>query len=133
MKPIEKAIQNGTAKVLTLEIAKTLIGKKIQTKYFGYKGQNGIETFVVGGFKTEMQLAAERRYTCNYWKFKNFAQYWLSYMTPNQIEEKETTIILTKKGGKPTFIRCQSKLNNFYSEPTFTCSDADREVYFVAL
>ncbi len=41
------AVKNKTAQPLTLEAAKDLIGKRIQTIYFGYKGQDGINDFVV--------------------------------------------------------------------------------------
>lgn len=47
MKKIEQAIKDGTAKQLTLECIPHLIGKKIQTKYYGYQGQDGIDEFIV--------------------------------------------------------------------------------------
>jgi len=45
---IQTAIDNGTAQILTVETAKNLKGKKIITKYFGYRGQDGVDSFIVG-------------------------------------------------------------------------------------
>ena len=42
------AVENNTAELLTLEAAKQLKGKKIETIYFGYRGQDGVDEFVVG-------------------------------------------------------------------------------------
>ena len=48
------AVENNTAKILTLEAAKQLKGKKIATIYFGYRGQDGVDEFVVGEVKREI-------------------------------------------------------------------------------
>ena len=44
-------MQSKTAKVLTTDIAESLKGKKIRTIYFGHKGQDGVDEFVVGACK----------------------------------------------------------------------------------
>ena len=42
---------NGKMKVLKAVDIPNLIGSKIKTKYFGYRGQNGEDEFVVGEVK----------------------------------------------------------------------------------
>ena len=41
--------------ILTVDIAKSLIGKRIQTAYSGYSGQDGDDTFVVGQVISELE------------------------------------------------------------------------------
>lgn len=48
---MKKAVQDGTAKILTTSIAESLKGKRIQTIYFGYRGQDGVDDFIVGDIK----------------------------------------------------------------------------------
>jgi hypothetical protein len=48
---IQSAINNGTAQILTVDLAKELKGKKIITKYFGYRGQYGVDEFIIGDIK----------------------------------------------------------------------------------
>ncbi len=45
---MREAVTNGTAQILTLDLATALKGKEIATIYFGYKGQDGFKQFVVG-------------------------------------------------------------------------------------
>lgn len=45
---LREAIANKTAKVLTVDLATELKGRKIATLYFGYRGQDGFDEFVVG-------------------------------------------------------------------------------------
>jgi hypothetical protein len=40
--------------ILTVEIAKSLIGQRIQTVYSGYSGQDGGDNFVIGEIKREI-------------------------------------------------------------------------------
>lgn len=42
------AVEAGTAKVLTESAAIAMRGKKIATLFFGYRGQNGLDEFIVG-------------------------------------------------------------------------------------
>ena len=51
---MKEAVANKTAKVLTADLAKELIGKRIQTIYFGYHGQDGVDEFVIGDVKPEI-------------------------------------------------------------------------------
>jgi hypothetical protein len=51
---MREAVENNTAQLLTLEAAEQLKGKKIATIYFGHRGQDGIDEFVVGEVKREI-------------------------------------------------------------------------------
>jgi hypothetical protein len=42
------SVKDGSAKLLTYGAAKELKGKRIATIYFGYRGQNGLDEFIVG-------------------------------------------------------------------------------------
>lgn len=54
LEQMREAVKNKTAQVLTLEAAKQLKGKKIATIYYGYRGQDGVDEFVVGEVKREI-------------------------------------------------------------------------------
>ena len=45
---LRTAVQNKSAKVLTIDIANKLKGRKIATLYFGFRGQDGFDEFIVG-------------------------------------------------------------------------------------
>lgn len=51
---LREAIANKTAKVLTVDLATELKGRKIATLYFGYRGQDGFDEFVIGDVKREI-------------------------------------------------------------------------------
>lgn len=91
---------------LTLQAAKSLIGKEIITHYSGYRGQDGDDRFVVGDIVSEEFLGA----------------------TEGWDGSKDTLVILTADG-RNTWIKCHVN-SKLYDEPTFTCSDADREVFY---
>lgn len=110
-------------KALTLEIAKTLIGKEIKTFYSGYAGQNGQDQFVVGSIKSQLEIAESKPYYND--NFKNYAEYWKSFMTPEKLKEAKSTLELVTTDGRNTAIRCHS-----YFQDIFTCSDIDRVVTF---
>jgi hypothetical protein len=126
---MKEAVKNETAKPLTLENAKLLKGKRIQTIYFGYKGQNGVDDFTVGEIVSEWDLAAtkvdEKAYPQG-----NQQLYWASFMSKEQIAESKSKLVILKADGKQTFIYCHQNSREF-EVPTFTCSDVDREVYFI--
>ena len=48
-----EAENDNIARILTKEDALMLRGKKISTIYFGYKGQDGVDEFIVGDVKRE--------------------------------------------------------------------------------
>lgn len=124
---MREAVNNGTAKVLTLELAKQLKGKRIRTIYFGYKGQDGVQEFIVGEFASQFELAQKESHE----EYSTRAKYWESYMSERQLDEKKTNIMLLSADGNNYHICCHTKYNNWFDELTFTCSDSDREVYFI--
>lgn len=126
---MRQAVNDGTAKVLTLALAKELKGKKIRTIYFGYRGQDGVDEFIVGDIISEFELATRRSDE----KFGNHAKYLESYMTERQLDEVKTKLVLLKDDETYTAICCHTKYWNCFNELTFTCSDADRAVYFIEL
>ena len=132
---MREAVNNGTAQVLTLEKAQQLKGKKIRTIYFGYQHQDGVDEFVVGDIISELEYyrnLKEESYQ-NDPKFNNRAEYWESYMTELQLDDRKTRLLLLRQEGTSANFSCHTKYDNFYKEPTFTGSDADREVYFIQL
>lgn len=120
---MKQAVENKTAKILTLDLAKELKGKRIATIYFGYRGQNGVNDFIVGEIKSRYDLAKEE---LNCGKYSNRAEYWESYMTENQLEETKTNLMLMKEDETNTHIGAHS-----FNDGAFTCSDSDRFVYFI--
>lgn len=112
--------------VLTSDIAHSLIGKKISTLYFGYRGQDGVDTFTIGSIRSEYDIAKEQEID----GYPNRAAYWESYMTPDKLEETKSTYCIITTEGRNTNITCQED-SIFFEEDTFTCSDADRCVYFI--
>jgi hypothetical protein len=48
LQQMREAVKSGLAKVLTTWDAERLKGKRIRTVYFGYRGQDGVDEFVVG-------------------------------------------------------------------------------------
>lgn len=91
-----KKINNGEAKVLTVEAAKGIKGKKINWMYFGYQANtNVVNTTIVG-----------------------------------DIKGGENRLELLDIKGMPTYMYAHLD-SKYYSESTFTCSDSDREVYYI--
>lgn len=127
IKEMRELVKDGTAKILTVEAAKSLIGKKIQTIYFGYSGQDGVDEFIVGNISNALELAEKSPIE----GYNNRADYWKSYMTEKELEQYATKLVLLDATGNDHSINCHSKYDNFFTELTFTCSDADRPVYYV--
>jgi len=64
LKKMRDAVEDGTANILTLGSAKALKGKRIQTIYFGYAGQDGVDDFIVGEIKKEKYANGEDGEIC---------------------------------------------------------------------
>lgn len=123
---MKKAVDSKEAQILTVELAKQLKGKSISTIYFGYKGQDGVDNFVVGEIKSHYDLAKEESYNQHDPRFATRADYWESYMSDAQLNEEKSTLMLLAQDGRETYIRAHS-----FNCGVFTCSDSDRFVYFV--
>lgn len=120
--------------ILTVEIAKSLIGKKIACTNPEYKyNKPRVSEFIVGQIISEWDYAANRVYPCQkgkYVQYENFQQYWNSYMSERQIDVCKTDLLLLDDKGERQY-KCSPKYSNWFNEPTFFGSDADREVYYV--
>lgn len=122
-------IESGEAKVLTVEAAKNLKGKKILWMYFGYSGnENEVQEMKVGDIVSELEYYSNQ--PCE--GYESRADYWKSYMSEKQLETVYKTLMLLDSEGKDKFIKAHLNMNLF-DEPTFTCSDADREVYYMVV
>lgn len=124
-----EAVANKTAKVLTVDLAEELKGKRIATIYFGYRGQDGIDEFVIGDIVSEIEYYRNLKEDCyiNHPKgFKNRAEYWESFMSESQLDRYRNTMIIIAADGRNTFIRAHAE-----NHGAFTCSDTDRFVYFL--
>lgn len=123
--------------VLTLEIARTLIGKKIACTSPEYKANScHVSEFVVGGFISEWEFAATREYpkvdTSKYVQYSNYQEYWKSYMKSEQKLEHQRRLLLIDADGNRQYV-CYLVGGCFGDTPTFFGSDADREVYYVEI
>lgn len=117
-----KATENGTAQVLTVAKAQELKGKRIEWMYFGDSANyNEVFSMVVGDICTEYDFYAKTDPA----RIERLARLEERFM-----EEAKNTLLLLDEEGNNNNIR-QYKLFDCFKEPTFTCSDADREVYFI--
>lgn len=131
MKTLEEMkdlVKQGKTKYLTLDAAKSLKGKHIQTIFFGYAHQDGTDDFVVGDIVSELEYYRNLKEECfpNEKGHRNRAEYWESYMTPKQLKAKERLILLREDGS-------QTYMSIGYDGETFCCSDADRIVSYIEL
>lgn len=120
--------------ILTLKLAKELKGRKIKTIAYGYKGNAPYtHEFIIGDIINSWDAAFKRSYpdvdTSRFVQYDNFQGYWLSYMSESQINSCKNHLFLLDENGNGAGPSCHLDLN-FFNEPTFTESDADREVYF---
>ena len=121
-------VENKTAQVLTIETAKELKGEKIQTIYFGYRHQDHTEEFVVGDVVSELEYYRNLKEDCYPdGRFNNRAEYWESFMTPAQLQERKDKLFLVTADGRNTYIY---GYENHYSG-IMNCSDDGRYVYFI--
>lgn len=115
-------------KYLTIEDAKNLKGKKIQTIYFGYAHQDNTEEFVVGEVMSNLEYYRQLKEECfpNNKGHQNRAEYWESYMSDEQLDRERRTMVLLREDGTSTHMFCDTLLGNI-----FHCSDADRWVSYI--
>lgn len=125
-----RLLKNGQAKVLTLDAAKALKGKRIAWTFFGYNPQTVSETRI-GTITSAFALASRDKVEV----FKNRAEEWLSWMSEEKIRETQGHYIILDENGHNTYMNCYTHGigSDIFDEPTFTCSDADREVYYIEL
>ena len=122
-------IDSGEAKVLTIEAANLLKGHRIAWMYFGYEGnEDVVEEMVVGDIFSEFDYNKTQPFE----GYTSRAAYWMSCMTAAKLAETKERLLLTNAEGESTHIFCEPK-SPLYDEPTFCCSDVDREVYYIEL
>jgi hypothetical protein len=107
--------KNGQTEKLTLDKAKELRGKPIQTICFGYADKVVIDNFVVGEIVSELEY------------YRNLKEYWESFMTPTQLKDCRNKLLLLREDGSYTYIFLG------VDQSTFACTDADRFVSFICL
>jgi hypothetical protein len=122
LKQMREAANNGTAQELTIDLAKSLIGKKIVTIYFGYEGQDGIDEFVIGEIISEYDYHKTK--PCD--GYASRSDYWESYMEPSALERTKQTLTIITSDGRDTAIRVDKS-----QDSRFHCSDEDRTVLFL--
>jgi len=131
LQELREAVANKSAKILTIDIANQLKGKRIATIYFGYHGQDGIDEFIVGDIISELDYNRNLQEDCfvNHPKgYKNRAEYWESYMTSDQLKKYRNQYLLLAVDGRNTWIRAHEE-----NDGAFTCSDSDRFVYYIEI
>lgn len=107
---MREAVSNKTAQVLTLENAKALQGKRIQTIYFGYRNQDGADDFIVGEIVDTTKFFGNQN---------------PEYI--NEYKQRHGEVLeLTTAEGKQTYMRAHAE-----NKGIFTCSDIDRYVFFI--
>lgn len=126
-----KLQKENKLEVLTVNSAKVLKGKKIQILNFGYDHQDSTNEFVIGDVMSELEYYRQLKEECYPDKHghKNRAEYWESYMTPEQLKEHRETLVIVKDNGESTYISYNPKYDHDNSK-TFYLGDVDRLVWF---
>ena len=130
MKPSEfnKAIESGKAQVLTLERAKALKGKKILWSYFGYESNAQVVFEMTVG---DIISSWDYNKTQPLKGYASRTAYWETYMDAYQKSREKGKLILLDEGKDNSYVYCYTGPDNCFDELTFTCSDADRAVFFI--
>lgn len=118
--------------VLTVNSAKALKGKKIQILNFGYAHQDTTDEFVIGDVMSELEYYRQLKEDCYPDKHghMNRAEYWESYMTPEQLKEHRETLVVVNDNGENTYIFYNPKYD-YDNSGTFYMGDVDRLVFFM--
>lgn len=126
-KEFMQKIESGAAKVLTLEAARELKGKHILYMYFGFSPSKVAE-MTIGDIVSEYELASRKPME----GYDSRADYWEKKCPKYANESKEKLVLLNADGEDRDHIYCHGDSTKWFDVPTFTCSDADREVYYMA-
>ena len=116
------AASGNELKELSISDFPNIVGKRIQTIFFGYAGQDGVDDFTVGELVSLWDLAGRTRFE----GFKTQQEYWKSYMSDKQISDKQNCLTILTNEGRDTYINLHQELDN----KMFTCSDVDRVVLY---
>ena len=124
-KEFKQKIENGEAKVLTLEAARALKGKKITWCYIGYNPMEISET-IVGDIVSEWDYNKNRPME----GFASRTAYWETIMTKDEKNYCKCKMQLLDQNGNLTYMYCEL-VRGLFDEPRFVCSDSDRSVYYL--
>lgn len=117
-----------TGQILTVEAAKSLIGKTIATTSEEYKmNEPHVNVFTVAWISNEW-AANDKEPMAGY---TSRQAYWASYMNPARITELKKTLLIMGTDGK--WHHRAHTYDSLYVQPTFTGSDSDRTVYYIVL
>jgi len=121
------------ANLLTIDAAHELKGKKIQTFYFGYAGQDGTDEFVVGDLISQWEYYRHLKEDCypDEKGHQNRTEDWESWMSPQQIKcRKEQLELLNGETGDQTYIR-YTPGDDYDNNHIMWCSDVERYVFYI--
>ena len=129
---MREIVERGEAQLLTIEAARELKGKKIQTIYFGYAHQDHTNEFVVGDLVSEWEYCRNLKEDCfpDEKGHQNRTEYWASYMTAEQIKRCKEKLVLTTEEGELTYINYTPE-DDFENNHVMWCSDIDRDVFYI--
>ena len=132
LQEMREIVERGEAQLLTIEAARELKGKKIQTIYFGYAHQDHTNEFVVGDLVSEWEYCRNLKEDCfpDEKGHQNRTEYWASYMTAEQIKRCKEKLVLTTEEGELTYINYTPE-DDFENNHVMWCSDIDRDVFYI--
>lgn len=117
--------------ILTLTVAKTLIGKTISVTNSEYSANTpSVRTGKVLDIKSKWDLANEDDYTSIDPKYATRQEYWKSYMTEKQIADMQNALVLI--GDKQLNAVCDARQWG-NTEPYFYGSDEDRPIVYIVV
>jgi hypothetical protein len=116
LEEMKEAVQGGNTKVLTLERAKELLGKRIATICFDMqpKHQHVIDEFTIGEIKSEFELHPDRFQVIKDCK-----------TTPHLLRRMKLTFEIITLDARRTFLQAHTYKNGIFTGP-----DPDSEVWF---
>lgn len=114
--------------ILTIAVARTLIGKRIATTNEEYSG-NVVDVRVgaILDIKSEWDLASMQNHShLDGGKWATRQDYWKSYMSEKQIKDKQNRLKLLSGGSSTIYGTCEDG-------KVFFGSDSDRLIYYIVL
>jgi hypothetical protein len=116
LEEMKVAVISGATKVLTIERAKALKGKRIATIFFDFHQQHlhEVDEFVVGDLKSEFDLLPDKKSVIKQLKDR-----------PHMIRKMKSTFEITTGDDRRTFLKACA-----YNSGIFTGPDIDFEVWF---
>ena len=116
LEEMKVAVISGATKVLTIERAKELKGKRIATIFFDFHHlhQHEVDEFIVGDLKSEFDMVPDKKSILRLYK-----------NSPHLIKRMKSTFEITTQDDRRTFLKACA-----YNSGIFTGPDIDFEVWF---